>query len=106
VPAAAPLRQRYTLKTSEIIPAAGLAVAVTTVLCGLQLVSFGQGMLLVHVRGDDLKSALMAAALADAALVSIPAPGFAVIYGDATKASTALGLAVPWKGSAPCLPTR
>ena len=89
----------------EIIPAAGLALSVTAVLCGLQLMPFGEGMLLVRVHGDDPRSALRAAAMANAAFVSIPAPGFVVVYGEASKVRAALGLAVPWKGNAPCSPT-
>ncbi len=93
------------VRVSEIIPAAGLALSVTTILCGLQLMPSGIGMLLVRVHGDDARSALMAAAMADAAFVSSPAPGFAVVYGEASKVRTALGLAVPWKVNAPCSPT-
>jgi hypothetical protein len=93
------------VRVSEIIPAAGLALSVTAILCGLQLMPFGKGMLLVRVHGENPGSALMAAAIADAAFVSSPAPGFAVVYGEASKVRTALGLAVPWKGNAPCSPT-
>jgi hypothetical protein len=93
------------VRVSEIIPAAGLGLSVTAILCGLQLMPSGTGMLLVRVHGDDSRSALMAAAMADASFVSSPAPGFAVVYGEASKVRAALGLAVPWKGNAPCSPT-
>lgn len=92
------------MRVSEVIPAAGLALSVTAILCGLQLMPSGTGMLLVRVHGEESRSALMAAAMADAAFVSIPAPGFAVIYGEASKVRTALGLAVLWKGNASCSP--
>lgn len=93
------------VRVSEIIPAAGLALSVTAILCGLQLMPFGKEMLLVRVHAENPGSALMAAAIADAAFVSSPAPGFIVVYGEASKVRTALGLAVPWKGNAPCSPT-
>ena len=93
------------MRVSEIIPASGLALSVIATLCGLQLMPFGKGMYLVRVDGEDPGSALMAAATANAALVSNPAPGFAVVYGEASEVRTALGLALPWKGNPPCSPT-
>ena len=92
------------MRISEIIPAAGLTLSATAILCGLQLVPFGKGMFLVRVDGQDSNSALMAAAMADAAFVSTPSPGFAVLYGEASRIRTAVGLAVSWKGDAPCSP--
>ena len=92
-------------RASEILPAAGLALSITTILCALQLMPFGKRMLLVRVHDEDPTSALIAAAMADAAFVDIPAPRFIVVYGEASRVRTALGLAVPWKGNAPCTPT-
>ncbi len=60
-------------KSSELIPAAGLALFVTAILCGLQLMPVGKALLLVRSQGDDATSAVMAAASADAAFVDIPA---------------------------------
>lgn len=99
-----PLSVRLLSMASEIVPAAGLSLIVTAVLGALQLMPLGHGLLLVRVRGEDSGAALLAAAAADAALVSVPAPGFAVVYGDASTVRTALGLAVSWKGNASCSP--
>ena len=63
---------------------------------------FGKGVLLVRARDSTPASALMRAAVADADFVSIPARGFAVVYGDAAKVRAVFGLATPWKGGAPC----
>ena len=89
---------------SDLIPAASIAVVVTAAVCAAQLLPFGRTMLLVRVPGDGLGPALAAASVADADLVAIPAPGFAIVYGDASQVRRALGLAVRWKGSALCSP--
>ncbi len=81
-----------------------MAVGVTALVCAAQLLPFGRTMLLVRVAGDGPGPALAAASVADAALVGMPAPGFAVVYGDASQVRRALGLAVRWKGSALCSP--
>ncbi len=88
----------------DLVPAASIAVAVTAVVCTAQILPFGRTMLLVRVPGDGTGPALVAASVADAALVGIPAPGFAVVYGDASQVRRALGLAVRWKGIASCSP--
>jgi hypothetical protein len=88
----------------DLVPAAALAVMVTAVVCAAQLLPFGRTMLLVRVLGDDTRAALSAASVADAALVGIPAPGFAVLYGDASQVRGALRLAVRWKGIGLCSP--
>ena len=92
------------MSLSDYAPATALAVLITTVLAGTQLLPVGRGMLLVRVPDGGAEGALAAAAWADATLVSTPAPGFAVLYGDASQVRRALGLAVTWKGLAPCLP--
>ena len=91
-------------KGIEIIPAAMIALSVTATLCVAQLLPFGKTMLLVRVSQAGIATALADASRADAALVGIPAPGFAVLYGDASRVRQALGLAVLWKGKAPCSP--
>jgi hypothetical protein len=91
-------------RLSEIIPAAGLALSVTALICGMQLMPFGRGMFLVRVHDSDPTAALMQAASAGAAFVRSPAPGFAVVYGEAARVRAALGLTVPWIGNAPCSP--
>jgi hypothetical protein len=93
-----------TTRASELIPAVGLALFVMTFLCGLQIFPVGNKMLLVRVRNDEARSVLMMAGMADVALVAIPAPGLAVVYGEASKVRTAFGLAITWNGNAPCSP--
>ena len=90
---------------SELIPALGLAFFVTTIICGLQTVPFGVGLLLVHVNGKEPGEILTAAAVADAVFVASPAPNFVVLYGDASKVRAKFGLALPWKGNLLCSPT-
>lgn len=93
------------VRVSDVLPAAGLALSVAGMMCALQLMPFGTGLLLVRVPEDGAGSALMAAARADAAFVSSPAHGYAVLYGDASKVRAAVGLAVSWRGQAPCSPS-
>ena len=92
------------MRPMELLPAAMLAGIVTVILCGVQLLPSGRTMLLVRVPVGGPRAALVAAAAADAALVSIPAPGFAVLYGDASHVRAALGLVIAWKGRASCSP--
>lgn len=87
---------------SEILPAAGVALSVTVILCVVQLVPFGEGMCLVRVDPTDPGTAFLAAARAHVAIVNRPAPGFAVVYGQASTIRSAFGLAVPWKGKVLC----
>lgn len=89
----------------DFTPAMAIAAFVTTALGVAQLVPFGKNILLVRVTHQGVAAALNAAALADAALVSIPGPGYVVLYGDASQVRRAVGLAVPWKGTALCSPT-
>lgn len=88
----------------DILPAAGLAVVVTAALLGMQLLPLGTGAWLIRLPDQDPCAALIAAARADAALINTPAPGFAVLYGDASRVRTALGLAIAWQGTASCVP--
>ncbi len=91
--------------TRDFAPAMAMAIFVTTSLGVAELLPFGKKILLVRVTQDGAGAALNAAALADAALVSVPAPGYVVLYGDASQVRRAVGLAVPWKGTALCSPT-
>jgi hypothetical protein len=93
------------MRAGDLIPAAMLALTVTAILCGAQLLPLGKTMLLVRVANEGTEAALTAAAEADAAFVSIPAPGFAILYGEASRVRGALDLAVLWKGTALCSPT-
>jgi hypothetical protein len=92
------------MKWVEVVPAASVSLLVTGALVAAQLLPAGEGTVLVRVAPDEGVAALRAAAAADARLVAIPAPGFAVLYGDAARIRRTLGLAVAWKGQAPCTP--
>lgn len=88
---------------ADLAPAMGLGLAITLVVCGLQLMPAGIGLLLVRVDAADPAAVLRQAAQADARLVSLPASGFAVVQGDAATVRSAFGLAVRWKGTMPCI---
>jgi hypothetical protein len=90
----------------ELLPAALTALLTVAVLCVAELMPFGRAMLLVRVPSTGAEGAMIAAASAGAALVSVPSPGYAVVYGDAAKVRGALGLAIPWKGLASCFSPR
>lgn len=85
---------------SDLTPAALITLLVTGVLISAQLIPVGEATVLVRLPADT--PALSAAAAADAALVSVPAAGFAVLHGDAGHIRSVLGLAVTWQGAAPC----
>ncbi len=93
----------------DFAPAALIALTVTAALAGAELMPSGDATVLVRVpaggSGAPADAALRAAAAADAAFVGVPAPGFAVLHGDASRIRAALGLTTAWKGSAPCSPT-
>lgn len=90
------------MSISALIPAAMIALSVTAATAGAQLVPSGEATVLVRVSSGTPEAALAAAASADAALVRIPAAGFAVLHGNASHIRTALGLAVVWQGAAAC----
>jgi hypothetical protein len=87
-----------------LAPAATIAVLAAGALCAAELLPFGKTLLLVRLPTPGVGTALAAAAAADSAFVAIPAPGYAVLYGDASKVRAALGLAVPWKETSQCSP--
>ena len=89
-------------RRSDLAPAAFLGASVIVAACASQLFPSGVGLLLVRLPNASASSALAAVAAADAAIVSTPSPGFAVLYGDATRVRHVLGLAVRWKGLAAC----
>ena len=90
------------MNSPGLIPAALIALSVTAMTAGTQLVPFGQATVLVRVSARAPEAALAAAAATDAALVRIPAPGFAVLRGNASRIRALLGLAVVWQGTAAC----
>jgi hypothetical protein len=84
-------------KAKDLVPAVIIAVSAAAALCAAELLPFGKTMLLVRLSGEGVGPALAAAAAANSAFVGIPAPGYAVIYGEASQVRGALGLAIPWK---------
>jgi hypothetical protein len=86
----------------DLAPPTLLTLVVIGSLAAAQVMPLGVTTVLVRVSDTTTKGALLAAAAADSALVSQPAPGFAVLYGDASHIRNRLGLAVRWQGSAPC----
>ena len=88
----------------DLVPALTIAASAAAALCAAELLPFGKTMLLVRLPREGVEAALTAAAKADAAFVGIPAPGYAVIYGEASQVRGALGLAVPWKETKLCSP--
>ena len=102
------MTQSAPMRVVDLVPAALLAGTVAAVLAGAELLPLGTATVLVRVAAaapaDQLATALAAAAAGDAALVSVPAPGFAVLHGDAARIRAALGLTVVWNGAAQCAP--
>jgi|GEM_PF-4093448 len=87
---------------ADLLPAVALMLMIVGMITGLQLMPYGRKMLLVRLHDADPQSALKAAAMAQAAFVGSPAPGFAIVYGQAARVRAALGLAVVWKGNGLC----
>jgi hypothetical protein len=81
-------------------PAALIALCAALVPATAALLPMGETMMVVRVAPDG--GAARAAAAAGAALVRVPAPGYAVLWGDAARARRALGLVADWKGIGPC----
>lgn len=84
-----------------MLPALLLGLCVTGSLCAAELMPTGREMVAIRVAHE---SALRMAAASGADLVSLPAPGFAVLYGDARRIRAVAGVAWHWTGHAPCSP--
>lgn len=89
-------------KPLDFAAAAIIGVVVVGGLCAAPLLPFGKSLLLVRLATDGKDPAATIAARAGAELVNIPAPGYAVIFGDAATARAAFGVAVAWRGLALC----
>ena len=90
------------MQIAEFAPAAFIALVVVAGSITAQMLPQGQATLLVRVPPNLREAPLLAAARADAALVAIPAPGYAVLHGDAARIRSVSGLAVVWQGIATC----
>jgi hypothetical protein len=91
------------MRPTDFLPAILMTSVVTLVLGSLPLLPVGEATVLVRVPPGQPVAALRTAAAAGAVLVSEPAPGFAVLHGDAARIRTVSGLVVTWKGAPACL---
>lgn len=87
----------------DLIPALTLAFLVTTGIAAGRLLPQGDMPVLVHVGSSGLANAFQKPGMADVLLVGLPAPGFAILKGNAAKIRAALGLTISWQGRVPCL---
>ena len=90
------------MQITEFAPAAFIAFVVVAGSVAAQLLPQGEAVVLVRVPPALREAPLIAAARAGAALVAIPAAGYAVLHGDAARIRSISGLAVVWQGTAPC----
>ncbi len=86
----------------DVLPAAALLLLVTGVLAVAHLRPSGAGLFLVRLGPAGVAGLLGSRALADVDLVAIPAPGFAVLHGDAGRIRSVAGLTVAWEGGVAC----
>jgi hypothetical protein len=84
----------------DLFPAGLIAAATGAALAAGQCLPLGDATVLV--RTPSSQSALLLAARSGAALVGVPAPGFAVLHGDAARIRAAAGFTSLWQGQAPC----
>ena len=82
---------------AEFLPAALIGVTVTLALAAAQLMPQGQATVLVRMPSGRAAATPLAAS--HAALLSSPAPGYAVLHGDAARIRAAFGAAVLWRGA-------
>jgi hypothetical protein len=94
------------MRFRPFLPALALASVVTLVLAWARLEPYGTANMLVRLPSSRPDAAIVAASVADAALMAIPAPGFAVLRGDASKIRHAIRFAVGWEGAAGCAAPR
>ena len=87
------------------MPALALCLATTSAVVAARLLPEGYGPVLVHLGPSGLAGALAAPGMEDVALIDTPAPGYAVLWGEAARIRSALGLTISWQGNAPCSPS-
>jgi hypothetical protein len=97
---------KYAAGVAAFLPAMLLVLGVMSVAVLAHLMPFGRQMLLVRVNAEQPGALMRSLEASDALLVSEPRPGFAVVLGDAASVREHLGLAVLWKGAAPCTPNQ
>lgn len=90
------------MRLLDLAPALGLACLVTATLAVVELLPGGSGFALVRLGSRGIADVLAMPALADVAVVGLPAPGFAILRGDLGRIRAALGQAVPWPHGALC----
>ena len=92
------------MKLSQFAPAGLIALVVTIPLALAQLVPMGDATVLVRVPVNP--DAVQAYAHAGALLMTVPAPGYAVLHGDAGRIRAQFGLATLWNGFTQCMSSR
>jgi len=85
------------MRMLDLAPALVLALFTVGATAAARLRPGGEGPVLVRADGG-------AAWPPGAALVDLPAPGFAVLRGDLAAIRAAFGPAVPWRAASPCAP--
>ena len=90
----------------DLLPSAALALSVTLAIAGSQLLPGDDAPVLVRLGDAGIERLFADPVLQDVALVDTPAPGFAVLKGDAGRIRSSLGLTVAWNGKTPCSPNQ
>lgn len=88
----------------DLLPALAMSLVATIAITASRLLPSGDGLVLVRLGPSGFSGALDAPDMADIALVDLPAPGFAVLRGDAAQIRSVFGAGLRWKGNAPCSP--
>lgn len=90
------------MRFRDLLPAMVLSALATTFMLGGRLLPSGERPVLVRLGAEGLGELFRDPALAEVALVDLPAPGFAVLRGGAAAIRSAFGLTVAWKENPPC----
>lgn len=84
------------------LPAMAIGVLVIGGVAAQRLLPTGEGQLLVRAPGG-VAALIDKAGRAGAAIMAVPAEGFAILHGDAARIRAELGPAVKWEGRFGCL---
>lgn len=91
------------MRLRDMLPAFALLLLATGAVAAHRLLPEGEATLAVRLdrAPDGLDGAL---ALPGVALLDLPAPGLAVLRGDAAAIRARFGLSISWQGRPPCSP--
>jgi len=92
------------MRPRDLLPSLTLALSVTLVIAGSQLLPGDDAPVLVRLGDGGLERLFADPGLQDIALLDTPAAGFAVLKGNAGRIRSPLGLTVAWNGKSPCTP--